>query len=132
MDLFDLAKPPAAAPRGRRDLNLEARLQAAIVGWIRTSAPGVFVFHPASGGWRARSSAARFRWLGLVPGVPDLVVVAPQGRVPPASRATKRSPRRPDAKSGTFRPLGLSRLRRAAPYSDCKPADRISVVTAFR
>jgi hypothetical protein len=64
----------AFAPRVR-DHNLEAREQAAIVEWIRTVAPDLIVFHPANGGWRSKAEAARFKWLGVLPGIPDLCVV---------------------------------------------------------
>jgi hypothetical protein len=44
-----------------RDLNLEAREQAAAIEWIRIGAPQVLAFHPANGGWRSLREAARFR-----------------------------------------------------------------------
>jgi hypothetical protein len=68
-------------PGARRDLNLEARPQAAVFEWIRWAAPQVFAFHPANGGWRSAREAARFRWIGLVAGVPDIVIIAPGARV---------------------------------------------------
>jgi VRR-NUC domain len=64
-----------------RDGNREAREQAAIVDWIRTVAPDLLVFHPANGGWRSKAEAARFKWLGVVAGVPDLVLVGRDGVV---------------------------------------------------
>jgi hypothetical protein len=64
----------------RRDLNAEARIQAAVVAYIRTVAPGVLVFHVANGGLRTPREAARLKWQGVVAGVPDLVIVAPGGR----------------------------------------------------
>lgn len=64
----------------RRDWNREARLQAAVVAWARAAAPSVLIFHPANGGWRSRSGAARFKWHGVVAGIPDLAIVAPGGR----------------------------------------------------
>ena len=63
----------------RRDLNVEARQQAAIVEFIRAVAPDLLVFHPANGGWRSTAEGARFKWLGVVAGIPDLVVVARNG-----------------------------------------------------
>jgi hypothetical protein len=65
----------------RRDFNREARAQAAIVEWIRTVAPDLIVFHPANGGWRSKAEAARFKWLGVVAGIPDLVLVGRDGVV---------------------------------------------------
>src|SRR5579872_6481774 len=69
-----LAFLPAA-----RDHNREARVQAAIVEWIRTIAPDFLVFHPANGGWRTKAEAARFKWLGVVAGIPDLVMIGRDG-----------------------------------------------------
>jgi VRR-NUC domain len=63
-----------------RDFNAEARLQAAIVEWVRTVAPNLLIFHPPNGGWRTPREAARFKWLGATAGIPDLVIVAPGGR----------------------------------------------------
>jgi hypothetical protein len=39
------------------------------------SAPGVFVFHPANGGWRSRTEAAILKGLGVVAGTPDVIAV---------------------------------------------------------
>jgi len=64
-----------------RDGNAEAKIQAAIVEWIRTVAPELIVFHPANGGLRSKAEAARFKWLGVLAGVPDLVVIGLDGRV---------------------------------------------------
>jgi hypothetical protein len=64
-----------------RDGNAEARIQAAIVEWVRLVAPEVLIFHPANGGWRTAREAARFRWIGLVAGVPDLALVIPGGHI---------------------------------------------------
>jgi VRR-NUC domain len=75
---------PARAPRQserRRDGNAEARIQSAAVEWIRWCAPQCVVFHPANGGLRSKSEAARLKWIGVLPGIPDLVVLAPVGRV---------------------------------------------------
>jgi hypothetical protein len=61
----------------QRDLNAEARIQAAIVEWIRVAAPAVMVFAVPL---RTKAEAARMRWTGVLAGVPDLVVIAPGGR----------------------------------------------------
>jgi hypothetical protein len=63
-----------------RDLNAEARIQAAIVEWIRVAAPSVLAFAVPNGGLRSKAEAARMRWTGVLAGVPDLVVIAPGGR----------------------------------------------------
>lgn len=58
----------------RRDFNAEARIQAAIVEWVRTVAPGVLIFAVPNGG-------SRMKWTGVLAGIPDLVVIAPIRRV---------------------------------------------------
>jgi VRR-NUC domain len=63
-----------------RDGNAEARIQAAIVEWIRTVAPDLIVFHPPNGGLRSKSEAARLKWIGTLAGIPDLVVLGRDGR----------------------------------------------------
>jgi VRR-NUC domain len=65
----------------RRDFNAEARIQAAIVEWVRTVAPGVLIFAVPNGGLRSKTEAARMKWTGVLAGIPDLVVIAPIRRV---------------------------------------------------
>jgi len=72
---------PLSAPAPRRDLNAEARIQAAIVEWIRTVAPDLLVFHVPNGGLRSKAEAARLKWIGTLAGVPDLVILGRDGRV---------------------------------------------------
>ena len=67
------------SPR-RRDGNAEARIQAAIVDWIRTVAPDLICFHPPNGGLRGKAEAARLKWIGTLAGIPDLVVLGRDGR----------------------------------------------------
>jgi hypothetical protein len=64
----------------RRDGNAEARRQASIVEYVRWVAPQCIVFHPANGGLRSKSEAARLKWVGVLAGVLDLVLVLPEGR----------------------------------------------------
>lgn len=59
----------------------EANIQIAIFDYLRTVAPQLLVFHPANGGLRSASEAVRFQRMGVVPGVPDLVLVEPGGTV---------------------------------------------------
>jgi len=61
-------------------MNLEDRTQAAIVDWIRVCAPGCLVFHVPNGGLRSKREASRFKWIGVVAGIPDLIIWAPGGR----------------------------------------------------
>ena len=72
------ANPPVER---RRDGNAEARIQAAIVEWIRWCAPQTVVFAIANGGLRSKSEAGRLRWTGVLAGIPDLAVLAPVGRI---------------------------------------------------
>jgi hypothetical protein len=74
-----LRKPENSEVRPR-DRNAEARIQAAIVEWVRTVAPEVVVFHPPNGGLRGKSEAARLKWIGTLAGLPDLVVLGRDGR----------------------------------------------------
>ena len=67
-------------PGLRRDGNAEARRQAAIVEYVRWVAPQVIIFHPANGGLRSKPEAARLKWVGVLAGVLDLVLVLPGGR----------------------------------------------------
>jgi hypothetical protein len=63
------------------DANAEARIQAAVVAWIRTVSPDALVFHIPNGGLRSKVEAARMKWTGVLAGVPDLAIVTPGGRV---------------------------------------------------
>ena len=63
-----------------RDRNAEARIQAAIVEWVRTVAPGLIAFHVPNGGYRTKAEAARMKWVGVLAGVPDVVVLGLDGR----------------------------------------------------
>lgn len=65
-------------PRKKRDGNAEARIQAAIVQFIRTAAPHCLVFSVPNGGLRSKSESARLKWTGVVAGIPDLIVLAPR------------------------------------------------------
>ena len=69
-------KVKASEPRPR-DRNAEARIQAAIVEWVRTVAPQVIVFHVPNGGLRTKAEAARMKWVGVLPGVFDLALIVP-------------------------------------------------------
>jgi len=64
----------------KRDHNAEARRQAAVVEWCRWVKPEIIVFHVANGGLRSKPAAARLKWMGVLPGVPDLILVLPSGR----------------------------------------------------
>jgi hypothetical protein len=51
-------------------------IQRAVFEHLRVrSAPGIFAFHPANGGWRSRIEAAILKGLGVRAGVPDVIAV---------------------------------------------------------
>jgi hypothetical protein len=65
----------------RRRTSPEAGIQRAVIQHLRIrGAVGLFAFHPANGGYRTPVEAAIFKGLGVVPGVPDVVIVH-RGRV---------------------------------------------------
>jgi hypothetical protein len=62
----------AHLPRMREDA-----IQAALINHIALRArPGVKAFHVPNGGKRSKAEAGRFKALGVVRGIPDLVVIA--------------------------------------------------------
>ncbi len=65
----------ARLPGPREDV-----VQAAILQWLRLVLPDADVTHVPNGGLRGKREAAKLKWLGVVPGVPDLVVILPEGR----------------------------------------------------
>jgi hypothetical protein len=62
------------------DRNAEAKRQAAIVEFVRWVAPHLICFHVPNGGFRTKAEAARLKWIGVLAGVLDLVLVLPEGR----------------------------------------------------
>lgn len=59
----------------------EDKVHVAILDWIRTVAPQCLPFHVPNEGERTASAAVNLQRLGLVPGIPDLAILAPGGRV---------------------------------------------------
>src|SRR5438477_9209445 len=58
----------------------EATIQRCVFQHLRArGAPGVFAFHPANGGYRKPIEAAILKGMGVVAGVPDLILIH-QGR----------------------------------------------------
>ncbi len=54
----------------------EQQIQRAVFQHLRArGAPNVFAFHPANGGFRTPAEAAIFKGLGVVPGVPDVILI---------------------------------------------------------
>jgi hypothetical protein len=60
--------------------NPEDQVHRAVLTWIRKVAPQCIAFHPANGGSRNRLEAIKLKTLGVVPGVPDLIVFGPGGK----------------------------------------------------
>ena len=77
----------------------EDAIQRAVFQHLRArAAPNVFAFHPATGGYRKPVEAAILKGLGVVAGVPDVIVIhegrcyaleikAPGGRATPKQLA---------------------------------------------
>jgi hypothetical protein len=61
----------------------EEKIHAAVVELLRWAiAPGWIAYHPANGEWRGphgKKVGARLKALGVLPGVPDLILWAPGG-----------------------------------------------------
>ena len=67
-----------------REVNSEDQLQEAIIKVWRTMTPRsewFRLFHPANGGSRNSIEAAKFKRMGVVAGVADLVCLLPEGKV---------------------------------------------------
>ena len=63
---------PLDAPRRMT----EAEIHKAVVQHLNVRAePGVFWFHPANGGKRSFSEGKLFKQMGVIPGVPDLILI---------------------------------------------------------
>ena len=65
---------------GARDGNREARIQAAVVAWLREAAPDAIVFAVSNDGLYSKSEASRRLWIGVLAGVPDIAVVYAMGQ----------------------------------------------------
>lgn len=55
----------------------EDSTQRAVVHWVRATCPGTLVFHVPNGGARNRAEAGIFKGLGVLAGVPDLIILWP-------------------------------------------------------
>jgi hypothetical protein len=88
-------QPARADVRPRSRSRPEDIIQRAVFEHLRVrSAPGIFAFHPANGGWRSHVEAAILKGLGVRAGVPDVIAVK-NGRTyalelkPPGGRLTQ-------------------------------------------
>lgn len=77
----------------------EDQIQRAVVDWIRLACPTAIVFHVPNGGFRTRAEAGRFKSLGVLAGVPDLIIMWP-GVV--AALELKTPANRPTAEQAEF------------------------------
>jgi hypothetical protein len=96
-------QPTRAGVRPRSRNRPEDIIQRVVFEHLRVrSAPGIFAFHPANGGWRSRIEAAILKSLGVRAGVPDLIAVkdgrtyaletrSPGGRLTAAQSAAQRA-----------------------------------------
>lgn len=70
--------PSATFPKRRRLQRKEDPVQRSILAWLRQVLPtGSLVFHVPNGGKRSLSEARRFKGLGVVAGIPDLIAIVP-------------------------------------------------------
>lgn len=70
----------------------EEKLQRALVAYLRAALPRPWlVFHPANGGGRSKAEAGILKAMGVLAGMPDLLVVGPRTAIPldsPVGNAT--------------------------------------------
>jgi hypothetical protein len=60
--------------------NAEFKLHCAAVRYLRTVAPDCITIHVANGEYRSDATAGRLKAMGVVPGIFDLLILAPDGR----------------------------------------------------
>jgi hypothetical protein len=54
----------------------EQQIHRAVVQHLhQRGVPNLFAFHPANGGWRTAVEGAILKSMGVVPGVPDLIII---------------------------------------------------------
>ena len=54
----------------------EAQIQRAVIEHLRwRGVPNSFAFHPANGGWRTAVEGAILKGMGVVAGVPDIIII---------------------------------------------------------
>lgn len=57
-------------------MRVEQQLQKAVIEHLRwRGVQDIFVFHPANGGWRTAVEGAILKSMGVVPGVPDIIII---------------------------------------------------------
>jgi hypothetical protein len=76
------SRMPAELRTTRAKNDLEEQLQRSIVERLRWQAdPRVIFFHVPNGGARSKSEGAKFKALGVLPGVPDLIFLLPDATI---------------------------------------------------
>jgi hypothetical protein len=68
-----------AGKKGVRQKSREAILQGALITWVKLQYPKEIIFHIPNGGFRTISEGARFKRMGVAPGIPDLMLARPNG-----------------------------------------------------
>lgn len=59
----------------------EQKLHISVVAFLgRALPPEIVLFHPANGGKRTKPEASLLKAMGVLPGVPDLVAIMPNGQ----------------------------------------------------
>jgi len=60
----------------RKQRQPEAAIQRAVIEHLRRrGVSNSFAFHPANGGWRTAVEGAILKGMGVVPGVPDVIII---------------------------------------------------------
>lgn len=90
-------------------------LQMQVIRFLRFAAPDLIVFHCPNGGRRSIGEARKFKDMGVLPGVPDLCFVLPDGRF--AGIELKAGKGRQSADQALFQEA-VSKA--GAPYSICR------------
>lgn len=74
--ICELGKAQGRKPVKRTIRREEQQIQRAIFDHLKSRArPNVFAFHPANGGKRSPIEAAIMKGMGVVPGVPDIIIL---------------------------------------------------------
>lgn len=60
-------------------MNPEEQIHRSIATYLRIKHPAILFYHPANGEKRGIQAAVRLKAMGVVPGVPDLVLIMPDG-----------------------------------------------------
>lgn len=58
----------------------EDQIQTEVAAWLDTNLPADWLwYHPPNGGFRKKTTANRFKAMGLKPGIPDVVILRADG-----------------------------------------------------